>query len=199
MLTYSALAIFKLNVPNVLFWLFVPTMIAKYQSGSLIENRIRDMWRIHKYRTDQGRGGTYNSNGFHESGLQKGTDSPMVINNWAVTMDELFNGATQDTHIDNPFLRHHKSIEQYSSHMADNDDYCMTETDNFERAKRLQPTMDKVEGVTGLIPENDNEDDPRTFYEGENIFTVPPNPNYPSVDHGLDEDHIWAFQKDLYN
>jgi hypothetical protein len=177
----------------VLFWLFVPTLVTKYQGGSLIDERLKDMWRVHKNRTDKGRGATYNSNGFHEHGLQKGTDHPMEIKNWGISFSQLFNGSTNDTHIDNPFLRHHKSIADYSSHLADMDDYSMTQTDTFERAKLLSAPKDKVQGVTSVVPENDNEDDVRQFYEGENIFTTPPNTNYPSVDHGLDEDHIWAF------
>jgi len=192
-------AIFKLTAPNVLFWLFVPTLMTKYQSGHLIDERIKDMWRVHRNRVDQGRGGTYNTSGFHESGLKKGTDHPMEIKNWGVSFSQLFNGASQDTHIDNPFLRHHKSIEQYSSHLADMDSYSMTSTDNPERSKILQPPKDKVEGVTGIVPDNDNEDDKRAFYDGENIFTNPPNANTPFIDHGQDEDDIWAFPKDLYN
>lgn len=31
------------------------------------------------------------------------------------------------------------------------------------------------------------------------MYTNPPDPNILSIDHGLDEDHIWAFRKTNYN
>lgn len=35
--------------------------------------------------------------------------------------------------------------------------------------------------------------------QGESLYTNPPNPNAPSIDHGLDEENIWAFRKTNYN
>ena len=35
--------------------------------------------------------------------------------------------------------------------------------------------------------------------QGESMYSHPPDPNYITVDHGLDEDSIWAFGKNLYN
>jgi hypothetical protein len=80
------------------------------------------------------------------------------------------------------------------------DDYAMHETDDFERLKRHKPNKKDVVGVTPIIPRQDS-DEIFEFYDiqGEGVFTNPPNPNHIVVDHALDEEHIWAFQTDLYN
>lgn len=31
------------------------------------------------------------------------------------------------------------------------------------------------------------------------MFTNPPDSNMPTIDHGLDEDYIWGFQRSIYN
>lgn len=31
------------------------------------------------------------------------------------------------------------------------------------------------------------------------MYTNPPDPNYPTIDHGLDEDAVWAFKMTGYN
>jgi hypothetical protein len=39
------------------------------------------------------------------------------------------------------------------------------------------------------------------FYDiqGESLYTNPRDPNMPTIDHGLDEDHVWAFRLSGYN
>lgn len=39
------------------------------------------------------------------------------------------------------------------------------------------------------------------FYDtqGESLYTNPPDHNQPTIDHGLDEEHIWAFNLTGYN
>lgn len=78
------------------------------------------------------------------------------------------------------------------------DDYPMHETDEYERLKKYKAK--NVVGSTPIIPRQDS-DEVFEFYDiqGESVFSNPPNPNSPLVDHGLDEDYIWAFQRDLYN
>lgn len=34
---------------------------------------------------------------------------------------------------------------------------------------------------------------------GESVFTNPPDPNMPYIDHALDEEAIWAFNSTGYN
>lgn len=55
-------------------------------------------------------------------------------------------------------------------------------------------------GTTTPVPMDDN-DEVLHFYDiqGESLYTNPPDPNYPLIDHGLDEDHVWAFRKTGYN
>lgn len=54
---------FKLRAHNVAFWLAFPTLLSRYSANGDVEDRIRELWRIHKYRESQGLGGTYSSNG----------------------------------------------------------------------------------------------------------------------------------------
>ena len=70
------------------------------------------MWRTHKNRMDKNLGGTYSSSGYHESMMQ---DFNMVIPNASLTPEMLWDGALMDQHFDNPFLRWHKSFEDYPS------------------------------------------------------------------------------------
>jgi len=109
-------------------------------------------------------------------------------------------GAIKDHSFDNPFLRWHISFENYPSFFSDMDDIPMHETDDFERVKARKPLNKDVLGVTGIIPRQDS-DEIFEFYDiqGEGVFTNPTNPNTITVDHGLDEENIWAFGRDLYN
>jgi hypothetical protein len=47
----------------------------------------------------------------------------------------------------------------------------------------------------------DDNDEVLHFYDiqGESLYTNPPDPNFIHVDHGLEEDHVWAFKKTFYN
>lgn len=117
-----------------------------------------------------------------------------------LTGDMISEGAIKDHSFDNPFLRWHISFEKYPSFLSDMDDYPMYETDDFERVKARKPAAKDVVGVTPIIPRQDS-DEVFEFYDiqGEGVYTNPTNPNVITVDHGLDEDHIWAFGRDLYN
>jgi len=76
----------------------------------------------------------------------------------------------------------------------------MHEFHDFERMKKLKPKDGTTVGVTQMIPREDT-DEKFEFYDiqGESCFSNPPNPNWPIIDHGLDEEFIWAFPKSLYN
>lgn len=118
----------------------------------------------------------------------------MTIPNASVTGEMFWDGAIMDMHFDNPFLRWHKSFEDYPSFLNDMDDYAMHETDDFERLKKFKPLKKDVVGVTPILPRQDS-DEIFEFYDvqGESVYSNPPNPNHILVDHGLDEDYIWAF------
>lgn len=50
------------------------------------------------------------------------------------------------------------------------------------------------------MPREDN--DQKLYWyddQGESIYTNPPDPNMPSIDHGVEEDSIWAFNLTAYN
>jgi len=58
----------------------------------------------------------------------------------------------------------------------------------------------QVEGQTTVIPVDDN-DALFHFYDqqGESMYTNPPDPNMPLIDHSLDEESVWAFRKSTFN
>lgn len=103
-------------------------------------------------------------------------------------------------YLDMPFTRMHKSIEDYPSHLYDWDDKNLYETDTYERHKPFLAKKEHIEGHTTTIPMDDN-DELLHFYDiqGESIYTNPPDPNMPLIDHGLDEDNVWAFKITGYN
>jgi hypothetical protein len=66
--------------------------------------------------------------------------------------------------------------------------------------KPYQAKSKDVVGTTTVIPMDDN-DGLFHFYDiqGESLYTNPRDPNMPTIDHGLDEDHVWAFRLSGYN
>jgi len=152
---------------------------------------------VHRNRVDRGLGPTWSETGHHASLKQ---DHNVVIPNVTMTSSMLFEGALPEFSIDNAFMRHHKSIEEYPSHLSDIDDYALTYTDEFERFKKFKPDKKNVVGSTPIIPMQDN-DEAFNYYDiqGESMYTNPPDHNIPLVDHGSDEDHIWAFHRTLFN
>ena len=74
------------------------------------------------------------------------------------------------------------------------------EYDTFERFKKFDAKEGTTCGETFIVPPEDN-DQKFYFYDtfGESVFTNPPDPNMPHIDHGLEEDNIWAFLLSPYN
>lgn len=89
----------------------------------------------------------------------------------------------------------HESIEDYPHSHDDIDDHSLYETENYERLKPFTAKKEDVVGASTVIPMDDN-DETLKFYDiqGESLYTNPPDPNMPTIDHGLDEDKIWAFR-----
>lgn len=187
-----------MRLHNVAAVAIVPTLMARAVYNDQINARIENMWRSHKNRVDRGLEGTFRKTGHHESMKQ---DFNMILPNSGIKIASLIDGRIEDIHYDNPFLRWHKSFEQYDSFLSDIDDIPMTITDEFERIKKYKPdAKNATAGNSPVIPRQDN-DEALEFYDiqGEGCFTNPPNPNVPHIDHGQDEEKIWAFPRTLYN
>ena len=73
------------------------------------------------------------------------------------------------------------------------DDITLYQVDNFERLKPYKPKDKNVVGICNPVPQDDN-DETLKFYDiqGESLYTNPPDSNNPTIDHGLEEDDIWA-------
>lgn len=115
-------------------------------------------------------------------------------------LDSLVTGALEDPYLDNPFQRFHQSIVDYPDFQDDIDDVSFLEYDNYERLKRLEPKKGTTVGDSPVIPMEDN-DQKLYFYDlqGESLYTNPPDTNQPTLDHGLDEEHPWAWNVTGYN
>ena len=102
--------------------------------------------------------------------------------------------------LSNAFTRFNQSIEDYPQEMDNMDDHKLYTTDNFERMKPLMPKKGSTVGTTTLLPTIDT-DEKLIYYDtqGESLYTNPPDPNVPVVDHGLDELSPWSFRKSNYN
>lgn len=109
-------------------------------------------------------------------------------------------GTVEKPYLDNPFQRFHQNIEEYPSFLDDMDDVILHKYDGYERFKQFEMKDEISSGDTWAIPMEDN-DQKFYFYDlqGESIYTNPPDPNQPTIDHGLDEEHIWAFGVTAYN
>ncbi len=106
----------------------------------------------------------------------------------------MLSGIKEKTYMNNPFTRFHQSIEEYPHFHDDLDDISFNEHDNWERLKKFDPKEGSTIGDTTAIPAEDN--DQKLVWsdvQGETVYTNPPDSNVPFIDHGLDEDHIWAF------
>jgi hypothetical protein len=97
-------------------------------------------------------------------------------------------------------VRFHESIEDYPHNHQEWDDHSLYTTDNFERMKPHMAKKEDVVGTTTVVPIDDNDFNLK-FYDiqGESLYTNPPDSNLLTMDHGLDEDHIWSFRMTLYN
>lgn len=91
-------------------------------------------------------------------------DKNFIIPNVSYHNSMIWDGALTESHFDNPFLRWHKSFENYPSFLTDMDDYCMHETDDFERFKKYKAKPKDVVGVTPIIQASDN-DELFNFYD----------------------------------
>ena len=182
------------------FFALAPSMISRYAYQSAINDRVDNLWRIHQNRNKNGLGPTKTKSGFYSEDEHTG-DRGFVINNGVhLSFDSIISGLSMSANLNNPFTRYHKSIEDYPEELDNMDDAKMYTYDNYERLKPLMPKEESVVGTTTLIPTADT-DEKLIFYDtqGESLYTNPPNPNAPLIDHGLDEDLIWAFRKTNYN
>lgn len=121
-------------------------------------------------------------------------DHNQIIPNFIFNQKQLWTGSFINFHFGNPFIRWHQSFENYPHFHNDIDDYCLTYYDEFERFKKYKPDKKNVVGASPVIMREDS-DEKFEFYDiqGESLYSNPPEPNWITIDHGLDEDFIWSF------
>jgi len=184
----------------VAFFALAPSLMSRYAYQASINERVDNLWRIHQNREKKGLGATKTKHGYYSEDEHVGDRAFAINNGIHLSMDSIVSGVDATPSLDNPFVRYHKSIEDYPQELDNMDDLKMYTYDNFERMKPLMPKDDSVVGTTTLIPTVDT-DEKLIWYDtqGESLYTNPPNPNSPVIDHGLDEDLIWAFKSTNYN
>ncbi len=185
---------------NVAFFGIAPTIMARYAYQQSINDRVDNLWRIHQNREKKGMGGTNKPSGILDE-QDHVQDRGFIYNNGLhLSFDSIIDGEKAKPMLNNAFTRFHQSIVDYPMELDNMDDYQLYQTDNFERLKPLMPKEGSTVGTTTLIPTMDT-DEKLIWYDaqGESLYTNPPDPNHPTLDHGLDEDEIWAFQKTNYN
>ena len=128
-------------------------------------------------------------------------DDGLKFNNGLhVSFDAIISGQVIKPMFSNPMVRFNQDIATYGHEHDNMDDARLYKTDNFERLKPRMPKKGSTVGTTTLLPIADT-DEKLYFYDtqGESLYTNPPDPNVPVVDHGHDENHIWSFHKSVYN
>lgn len=143
-------------------------------------------------------GGTYSKTGLHEGMTQ---DKNYKVNNGLqFRFESMTSGARFRPYLNTHFTRFNETIEDYCDFQDDMDDIDLYTVDNFERVKIQQGKKENFVGTTPAIPYDDN-DENLHFYDiqGESLYTNPPDSNMLTVDHGLEEDHVWAFRLTTYN
>lgn len=117
-----------------------------------------------------------------------------------IRLDYITHAVQDKVYKGNIFQRGHTSIEEYSSFLDDTDDILLHKTTNWERMKHFTPKKENTVADTPAIPETDNDDAFKFFdVNGESLYTNPPDPNFPTVDHGVGEEKIWSFRSTAYN
>lgn len=188
---------FKLYPWNVLLWACGPTFVARKFASQEVNEKVNQMWRVHQNRLQQGLGKTYGN----LAAQNKNTGKHVQFNNTVpMSVNYLLTGELDHQYIDQPLARMHQSVQNYPHQHSDWDDVPLYEVDTYERLKPFIPKKENVVGTTTVIPMDDN-DEVLHFYDiqGESLYTNPVDPNFIHVDHGLEEDHVWAFRHTLYN
>lgn len=184
-------ALFFLRPQNVLFWAVAPTILARTFGNEQIEERVRDAWAIHQNRQKQGLGAT-NKTFNPIYGADHNFDLHHGLN---IRVDQITEGIKPHQFIDNNFIRWNENIDEYPEHHEDMDDEILYETDDIERFKQFKPLEKHTDGETEVIAPIDDETIP-TWSDGfgETPISQPPTASAPTVDHGMDEDYVWAFR-----
>jgi len=164
----------------------------------IVLTRVRISSNINQLIPCKGLDGTYKEHGIYNDKMQDFSQN--IANGVHMRLDSITHGILEKPYLDNPFQRFHQSIEEYPEFHDDIDDVNFTQYDNFERLKQFDPKDGTTIGDTLAIPMED--DDTKLYFydvQGESVYTNPPDSNIPVIDHGLDEQQIWAFNMTGYN
>lgn len=192
--------LFKLNPITAVVVLGAPTLIAKQLYNDDIDQKVSNLWRIHKNRQSKGLDGTYSpSNDYPEKNVGSAIVDPYGVQ---VGIDELIDGVNYDVHFDHPFSNWSHELDEQPQFFEDNDRLTMPIIlDNLERNKPFVPAEGSVVGDWYMDPPQDKDDKYReSGIDGDHLWADPPDANFgPAYDHRLDEEKIWNFAKSHYN
>lgn len=190
---------FKLKTQNVLFWIAAPTLFTRYSYNQAVEERVQNLWRIHKNREERNLGGSVTS-GHYDANLHNQDRTFAMKNGLQFSFSSIISGTKKNIALDNPFTRYHENIDEYGHFHDDADDIELYQQVNFDRHRPFMAKKEHVVGESPAIPLDDS-DTTLKFYslQGESLYTNPPDPNIPVIDHGCDEEFVWNHRHSLYN
>lgn len=176
----------------------VPSIYFRRMADHQVDEKVTELWRVHRSRENQGLIANTKDNMWAQNHRQG------EVIQWNMSrhtsLHQLMTGIKEDMTLQAPWTRMHKSYDDYPSMLSTIDDVPLHQTDTFERHKPFIPKPEHVVGTTTNSP-MDDDDEKLHFYDiqGESCLSNPPNPNYPLIDHGLEEDEVWAFKLTGYN
>lgn len=190
----------KLKPISALVVILGPTAFAKYLANNDIDADVRNLWRIHKTREENGLGGTFRPSGEYYDKINfRSVESKMPLQ---LHLREALLGHKYDSGPDTRAFRTNPDYYDFPSWFNDWDRAPLpTELDNVERLKPFQAK----EGTTkfcGPVQPYEDSDSKWQYSTADLDFMHADNPDPahgPKVDHGVDEKFIWTFNKSGYN
>ena len=72
-------------------------------------------------------------------------------------MSNIWLGTKDQIYLNNPFTRFNDKLQEYPDFLDDINDVSLIEYDNWERFKPFKPQAGTTDGITPLIPIEDND------------------------------------------
>ena len=135
---------------NIALWTLGPQLLFRSVYSKQIDERVNNLWRVHKNRVDQGLGGTYtSSNLYNDKHKEEANVTKMGLN---FSLDSYIKGYKEEIYMGNPFSRFHESVAKNGTIHETVGDIELEQTDNFERAKYFNLSEKDSYGEVSVIP-----------------------------------------------
>lgn len=192
--------IFRLRPIPILLVALVPTAFFKYGANEYIEKEVTKFWNIHKFREENGLGGSYLPSGLYKNQIQ----DKVYVDTFAkeVTFEEAILGKIYNFVPASQIVRTPKDCAEFPNFHEDVDrDNLGIEVKQFQRARLFDP--DKKDYQMKWFVQSPVDKDTIPNWGGidnDNPYHEPPDKGFgPTIDHKQDERDIWSFSKTGFN